>query len=217
MFSLSVSVVHLVAEIEVYENGTLDLSMKKNRIHDKSIPPTSSPTTITTPSSSPFNASSLLVNAAFYQALSDQEGWNVPINYSKSHGKTEEEKEVLCQFCHRDFHLTKFSFTFLSLQKVLCLALDFHFIFMCMSDLPPFISVYLMHAWCLLWTSEEGVTSHATGVIDDHEPLYEGCKLNPGPLHKQQKSFPQPLCLAFDHDKIVLLNFRWTFQVICLD
>ncbi|XP_021037697.1 suppression of tumorigenicity 18 protein [Mus caroli] len=81
------------AEIEVDENGTLDLSMKKNRIHDKSIPPTSSPTTITTPSSSPFNASSLLVNAAFYQALSDQEGWNVPINYSKSHGKTEEDKE----------------------------------------------------------------------------------------------------------------------------
>lgn len=81
------------AEIEVDENGTLDLSMKKNRILDKSIPPTSSHTTITTPSSSPFKASSLLVNAAFYQALCDQEGWNVPINYSKTHGKTEEEKE----------------------------------------------------------------------------------------------------------------------------
>ncbi|XP_051015483.1 suppression of tumorigenicity 18 protein [Acomys russatus] len=81
------------AEIEVDENGTLDLSMKKNRILDKSIPPASSHTTVTTPSSSPFKASSLLVNAAFYQALCDQEGWNVPINYSKTHGKTEEEKE----------------------------------------------------------------------------------------------------------------------------
>lgn len=81
------------AEIEVDENGTLDLSMKKNRILDKSIPPTSSHTIITTPSSSPFKASSLLVNAAFYQALCDQEGWDVPINYSKTHGKTEEEKE----------------------------------------------------------------------------------------------------------------------------
>ncbi|XP_021078950.1 suppression of tumorigenicity 18 protein isoform X2 [Mesocricetus auratus] len=81
------------AEIEVDENGTLDLSMKKNRILDKSIPPTSSHTTVTTPSSSPFKASSLLVNAAFYQALCDQEGWDVPINYSKTHGKTEEEKE----------------------------------------------------------------------------------------------------------------------------
>ncbi|MEJ1284940.1 hypothetical protein NN561_015930 [Cricetulus griseus] len=82
------------AEIEVDENGTLDLSMKKNRILDKSIPPTSSHTTVTTPSSSPFKASSLLVNAAFYQALCDQEGWDVPINYSKTHGKTEEEKEI---------------------------------------------------------------------------------------------------------------------------
>ncbi|KAM7319838.1 hypothetical protein ACRRTK_021521 [Alexandromys fortis] len=81
------------AEIEVDENGTLDLSMKKNRILDKSIPPTSSHTIISTPSSSPFKASSLLVNAAFYQALCDQEGWDVPINYSKTHGKTEEEKE----------------------------------------------------------------------------------------------------------------------------
>lgn len=96
MFSVSVSVLYQGAEIEVDENGTLDLSMKKNRILDKSIPPTSPHTTITTPSSSPFKASSLLVNAAFYQALCDQEGWDVPINYSKTHGKTEEEREVLC-------------------------------------------------------------------------------------------------------------------------
>ncbi|XP_036034280.1 suppression of tumorigenicity 18 protein isoform X1 [Onychomys torridus] len=81
------------AEIEVDENGTLDLSMKKTRILDKSIPPTSPHTTITTQSSSPFKASSLLVNAAFYQALCDQEGWDMPINYSKTHGKTEEERE----------------------------------------------------------------------------------------------------------------------------
>ncbi|XP_023394637.1 suppression of tumorigenicity 18 protein [Loxodonta africana] len=81
------------AEIEVDENGTLDLSMKKNRILDKAAPLTSSNNSIPTPSSSPFQASSLLVNATFYQALCDQEGWNTPINYSKAHGKTEEEKE----------------------------------------------------------------------------------------------------------------------------
>nr|XP_004653424.2 suppression of tumorigenicity 18 protein isoform X1 [Jaculus jaculus]XP_044999528.1 suppression of tumorigenicity 18 protein isoform X1 [Jaculus jaculus]XP_044999529.1 suppression of tumorigenicity 18 protein isoform X1 [Jaculus jaculus]XP_044999530.1 suppression of tumorigenicity 18 protein isoform X1 [Jaculus jaculus]XP_044999531.1 suppression of tumorigenicity 18 protein isoform X1 [Jaculus jaculus]XP_044999532.1 suppression of tumorigenicity 18 protein isoform X1 [Jaculus jaculus]XP_04 len=81
------------AEIEVDENGTLDLSMKKNRIPDKATPLTSSSTTIPTPSSSPFKASSILVNAAFYQALCDQEGWDTPINYSKTHGKAEEEKE----------------------------------------------------------------------------------------------------------------------------
>ncbi|CAK6438738.1 unnamed protein product [Pipistrellus nathusii] len=81
------------AEIEVDENGTLDLSMKKNRIPDKAAPLTPSNTSIPTPSSSPFKTSSILVNAAFYQALCVQEGWDAPINYSKAHGKTEEEKE----------------------------------------------------------------------------------------------------------------------------
>ncbi|XP_060143675.1 suppression of tumorigenicity 18 protein isoform X1 [Globicephala melas] len=81
------------AEIEVDENGTLDLSMKKNRILDKAAPLTSTNPSVPTASSSPFKTSSLLVNAAFYQALCDHEGWNTPINYSKAHGKTEEEKE----------------------------------------------------------------------------------------------------------------------------
>ncbi|XP_010169473.2 suppression of tumorigenicity 18 protein isoform X2 [Antrostomus carolinensis] len=80
------------AEIEVDENGTLDLSMKKNRSQDKVIPLTSS-SALPTPSSSPFKTSSILVNAAFYQALCEQEGWDTPINYSKTHGRKEEEKE----------------------------------------------------------------------------------------------------------------------------
>ncbi|XP_027416769.1 suppression of tumorigenicity 18 protein isoform X2 [Bos indicus x Bos taurus] len=81
------------AEIEVDENGTLDLSMKKARILDKVAPLTSTNPSVPTASSSPFKTSSLLVNAAFYQALCDHEGWDTPINYSKAHGKTEEEKE----------------------------------------------------------------------------------------------------------------------------
>ncbi|XP_012370668.1 suppression of tumorigenicity 18 protein [Octodon degus] len=81
------------AEIEVDENGTLDLSMKKTRILDKAAPLNPSHSAIPTPSSSPFNASSILVNAAFYQALCDHESWETPINYSKAHGKPEEEKE----------------------------------------------------------------------------------------------------------------------------
>ncbi|XP_070333199.1 suppression of tumorigenicity 18 protein isoform X2 [Odocoileus virginianus] len=81
------------AEIEVDENGTLDLSMKKARILDKAAPLTSTNPSVPTASSSPFKTSSLLVNAAFYQALCDHEGWDAPINYSKAHGKTEEEKE----------------------------------------------------------------------------------------------------------------------------
>ncbi|XP_056679884.1 suppression of tumorigenicity 18 protein isoform X5 [Monodelphis domestica] len=82
-----------VAEIQVDENGTLDLSMKKNRILDKSTPLNSPHISIPTSSASPFKTSSLLVNAAFYQALCEQEGWDTPINYSKTHGKKEEEKE----------------------------------------------------------------------------------------------------------------------------
>ncbi|OXB63570.1 hypothetical protein ASZ78_000917 [Callipepla squamata] len=81
------------AEIEVDENGTLDLSMKKNRSQDKVTPLTSSSTVLPTPSSSPFKTSSILVNAAFYQALCEQEGWDTPINYSKTHGKKEEKEK----------------------------------------------------------------------------------------------------------------------------
>ncbi|XP_038622597.1 suppression of tumorigenicity 18 protein isoform X4 [Tachyglossus aculeatus] len=81
------------AEIEVDENGTLDLSMKKNRVQEKATTLTPSDTSAPTPSSSPFKTSNILVNAAFYQALCEQEGWDTPINYSKTHAKTEEEKE----------------------------------------------------------------------------------------------------------------------------
>uniref|UniRef100_A0A6I8P1S4 ST18 C2H2C-type zinc finger transcription factor n=1 Tax=Ornithorhynchus anatinus TaxID=9258 RepID=A0A6I8P1S4_ORNAN len=81
------------AEIEVDENGTLDLSMKKNRVQEKATTLTPSDTSAPTPSSSPFKTSSILVNAAFYQALCEQEGWDTPINYSKTHAKKEEEKE----------------------------------------------------------------------------------------------------------------------------
>lgn len=80
------------------ENGTLDLSMKKNRSQDKVMPLTSSSTALPTPSSSPFKTSSILVNAAFYQALCEQEGWDTPINYSKTQGRKEEEKEVVFHF-----------------------------------------------------------------------------------------------------------------------
>lgn len=90
-------VIYQGAEIEVDENGTLDLSMKKNRNQDKAMPLTSSSAALPTPSSSPFKTSSFLVNAAFYQALCEQEGWDTPINYSKTHGRKEEEKEVSFQ------------------------------------------------------------------------------------------------------------------------
>ncbi|KAM9307590.1 suppression of tumorigenicity 18 protein [Gastrophryne carolinensis] len=82
------------ADIEVDENGTLDLSMKKNRLSDNKANSLGSSNPITsTPSSSPFKTSSLLVNAAFYKALCEKEGWDTPINYSKVPGKSEEDIE----------------------------------------------------------------------------------------------------------------------------
>ncbi|XP_034285641.1 suppression of tumorigenicity 18 protein isoform X3 [Pantherophis guttatus] len=80
-------------EIEVDENGTLDLSMKKNRSQENITSLSSFSANVPTPSSSPFKTGSILVNATFYQALNEKEGWDTPINYSKSQGKKEEEKE----------------------------------------------------------------------------------------------------------------------------
>lgn len=83
-------------EIEVDENGTLDLSMKKNRSQENIGSLSSFSASVPTPSSSPLKSGSILVNATFYQALNEKEGWDTPINYSKSQGKKEEEKEVFC-------------------------------------------------------------------------------------------------------------------------
>ncbi|KAM4029152.1 suppression of tumorigenicity 18 protein isoform 2-T2 [Anomaloglossus baeobatrachus] len=96
-------------EIEVDENGTLDLSMKKNRLHDKAGALGSSNPILSTPSSSPFKTSSLLVNAAFYKALCEKEGWDAPINYSKMHGKNGEDSEMDSGSCSENTDEIKFS------------------------------------------------------------------------------------------------------------
>ncbi|XP_056377877.1 suppression of tumorigenicity 18 protein isoform X3 [Hyla sarda] len=97
------------AEIEVDENGTLDLSMKKNRLHDKAGTLGSSNPILSPPASSPFKTSSLLVNAAFYKALCEKEGWDTPINYSKVHGKDGEDLELDPGSCSETTEETKFS------------------------------------------------------------------------------------------------------------
>uniref|UniRef100_A0A6J0TZZ0 Suppression of tumorigenicity 18 protein n=1 Tax=Pogona vitticeps TaxID=103695 RepID=A0A6J0TZZ0_9SAUR len=96
-------------DIEVDENGTLDLSMKKNRNQEKVTPLISSSTTVPTPSSSPFKTSRILVNATFYQALCEKEGWDTPINYSKSQGRKEEEKEKDPMVCPENLEEKKYS------------------------------------------------------------------------------------------------------------
>ncbi|XP_018124391.2 suppression of tumorigenicity 18 protein-like [Xenopus laevis] len=80
-------------DIKVDEHGTLDLSMKKNRLNEKAGTFGISKPILSTPSLSPFKTSSILVNAAFYKALCEKEGWDAPINYSKVHGTIEYVKE----------------------------------------------------------------------------------------------------------------------------
>uniref|UniRef100_W5MFA3 ST18 C2H2C-type zinc finger transcription factor n=1 Tax=Lepisosteus oculatus TaxID=7918 RepID=W5MFA3_LEPOC len=71
--------------IEVDENGTLDLSMKKNRDRVKAPPVVPLGIALPTPESSPSKSGSIRVTPAFYQALCEQEGWDTPLNYSKAH------------------------------------------------------------------------------------------------------------------------------------
>ncbi|XP_042188344.1 suppression of tumorigenicity 18 protein isoform X3 [Callorhinchus milii] len=78
------------ADIEVDENGTLDLSMNKQRHRDKVAPMTS---TLPTPNCSPSYLNSILITPQYYQALCEQEGWDAPVNYTKAQMHQEEEKE----------------------------------------------------------------------------------------------------------------------------
>ncbi|MGH0119348.1 UNVERIFIED_CONTAM: hypothetical protein FKN15_006079 [Acipenser sinensis] len=71
--------------IEVDENGTLDLSMKRNSVHEKVPPVLPLEAAPSTPESSPSKTGIILVTPAFYQALCEQEGWDTPVNYSKDH------------------------------------------------------------------------------------------------------------------------------------
>ncbi|XP_055490062.1 suppression of tumorigenicity 18 protein isoform X2 [Leucoraja erinacea] len=77
-------------DIEVDENGTLDLSMNKNRNRDKV---TTHSSLGTTPESPPSYLNSILITPQYYQALCEQEGWVSPVNYSKAQIEKEEDKE----------------------------------------------------------------------------------------------------------------------------
>ncbi|XP_078254667.1 suppression of tumorigenicity 18 protein [Rhinoraja longicauda] len=76
--------------IEVDENGTLDLSMNKNRNRDKV---TTLSSLGNTPESPPSYLNSILITPQYYQALCEQEGWVSPVNYSKAQMEKEEDKE----------------------------------------------------------------------------------------------------------------------------
>ncbi|XP_048385828.1 suppression of tumorigenicity 18 protein isoform X3 [Stegostoma tigrinum] len=77
-------------DIEVDENGTLDLSMNKNRNRDKVATLISAASTPEPPLS---YLNSILITPQYYQALCKQEGWDTPVNYTKAQIHNEEEKE----------------------------------------------------------------------------------------------------------------------------
>lgn len=74
--------------IEVDENGTLDLSMKKSKENAKA-PAAKTPADdpLACAESGVVKGGSVLISPAFYQPLCDRDSWDspVPVNFSKAH------------------------------------------------------------------------------------------------------------------------------------
>uniref|UniRef100_A0A087Y7Z8 ST18 C2H2C-type zinc finger transcription factor n=1 Tax=Poecilia formosa TaxID=48698 RepID=A0A087Y7Z8_POEFO len=81
--------------IEVDENGTLDLSMKKCKENGKARAKTPSDEQLPPPESALAKGGSLLIGPAFYQPLCDRETWenSIPVNFSKAHVLQDKEED----------------------------------------------------------------------------------------------------------------------------
>ncbi|KAM3604221.1 uncharacterized protein V6R79_008035 [Siganus canaliculatus] len=77
--------------IEVDENGTLDLSMKKSKENGKA----QTKTPLDDPSESVAKGSGVLISPAFYQPLCERDSWDspVPVNFSKANILQEAEED----------------------------------------------------------------------------------------------------------------------------
>lgn len=71
--------------IEVDENGTLDLSMKKKRekARDSPVMPVLGEALFTPPEPSLAKAAGLQISPAIYRVLYEQDTWDTPLNFSK--------------------------------------------------------------------------------------------------------------------------------------
>ncbi|XP_072536342.1 suppression of tumorigenicity 18 protein isoform X2 [Salminus brasiliensis] len=80
--------------IEVDENGTLDLSMKKKKekTTDSPVMPALGEAVFTPPEPSLAKAGGLQISPSFYRAIYEQEGWDTPLNFSK--GPLQQDKEM---------------------------------------------------------------------------------------------------------------------------
>lgn len=72
--------------IEVDENGTLDLSMKKKKekTTDSPVAPALGDVAFTPPEPSLAKVGGLQISTAFFRAVYEQEGWDAPLNFSKA-------------------------------------------------------------------------------------------------------------------------------------
>lgn len=72
--------------IEVDENGTLDLSMKKKKEKATDSPgmPALGEAVFTPPELSPAKTGGLQISPSFYRAVYEQDGWDTPLNFSKA-------------------------------------------------------------------------------------------------------------------------------------
>ena len=73
--------------IEVDENGTLDLSMKKSKENGKAQTKPPPDDLLSSPESNVAKGGSMLISPAFYQPLCERDSWEnaIPVNFSKAH------------------------------------------------------------------------------------------------------------------------------------
>ncbi|ROI16377.1 Suppression of tumorigenicity 18 protein [Anabarilius grahami] len=83
--------------IEVDENGTLDLSMKKKRekARDSPVMPVLGDALFTPPESSLAKATGLQISPAIYRVLYERDAWDTPLNYSKTPVQQDKEMDQL--------------------------------------------------------------------------------------------------------------------------
>ncbi|XP_074544752.1 suppression of tumorigenicity 18 protein isoform X3 [Halichoeres trimaculatus] len=84
--------------IEVDENGTLDLSMKKCKENVKTQAKTPLDDPLSPSESSVAKGGSVLISPAFYQPLCERDSWEspVPVNFSKAHALQDPEEDYDC-------------------------------------------------------------------------------------------------------------------------
>lgn len=92
--------------IEVDENGTLDLSMKKSKENVRALTKVPLEDSLSPPESTLAKGGSVLINPAFYQALCERDSWDCPIPINFSQVQLMQDKEVKPQYVNKHHPFT---------------------------------------------------------------------------------------------------------------